>query len=104
MAETDSVLFHGGPCAGRTEQRLVSDLRDGVVACGGRRYDAHEVYDNYWLAVLPGVTVNPQAAAVSAPKATRAWNRLIHTMHVGVPAQMERARAARVALLRSGRR
>jgi hypothetical protein len=104
MAETDSVLFHGGACAGRTEQRLVSDLRDGKVACGGTIYNAYEVEDQTWLALLPGVKPPAQTVTVSAPKATRAWNRLIHTMHVGVPAQMARSRAARVALLRSGRR
>lgn len=104
MAETDSVQFHGGPCANTTEQRLVSDLRDGVVACGGTRYNAYEVYDGYWLAVLPGVKINPQATAVTAPKATKAWHRMIHSMRVGVPSQMARTRAARTALLRSGRR
>lgn len=104
MAETDAVLFHGGPCNGRTEQRLVSDLRDGKVSCRNTLYVAHEVYEGSWLAVLPGVKLNPQASPVTAPKATRAWNRMLHSMRVGVPSQMARTRAARTALLRSGRR
>jgi hypothetical protein len=104
VAETDSVLFHGGPCNGRTEQRLVSDLRDGKVACLRTIYDAHRIDEGAWLAVLPGVKINPQASPVTAPKATRAWNRMLHSMRVGVPTQMARTRAARTALLRSGRR
>lgn len=104
MAETGTVQFHGGPCANTTDQRLLRDLQDGKVSCRNTIYDAYKVADGFWLAVLPGVKVNPQATGVTAPRATRAWNRLVHSMRVGVPAQTARSRSARAALLRSGRR
>ena len=103
MAEVAPVLFKGGPCAGRRENRLVSDLRDGHVACMVQRYDAYEVSPGEWLAVLPGVRVNP-AAVVHSASAARAWQRQVHAIHSTVPRQVGLARQAAARMLRRGRR
>lgn len=103
MSEVAPVLFSGGRCAGRRENRLVTDLQDGHVSCLTQTYDAHEVSPGEWLAVLPGVTVNP-AAEVTVNTSARAWQRQVHAIHTTVPKQVGIARQSAARMLRRGRR
>ena len=77
MAGGNEVTFYGGPCDGVTRAYTDTQLRSGVLSCGGVQYVVQGQSPHMYIAQpLHQETPSSGTAATFAPDLFRAYHRL----------------------------
>lgn len=96
MADTIRTEFVGGPCDGQAKMLTTAQLRAGAVSCGGANYVIQGISPTLYRATwAKQVAAQEKIAPLSGhAQFDQAWNRLMRTLAMTVPADTARVRKA----------
>lgn len=111
---TVPVLLVGGPCDGEFKDVPLRVAQGGALTCqqvtyvpdpGDTNWPPHAPYTlERWITAQAAAKVASAAPAVKAKNAQGAWLRLMVTLYLYVPGQLNRQRVATAQLRRISRR